>query len=96
MKNSLYHPKNDFEGTRSHNSPTKLYALALKQYILVILLHEPILSYMRSSFGQGLFAAIIQLQPLPSDDSLVSDVHSSLLHLLLRVPEMGRRNISDR
>ena len=39
------------------------------QYVLGKLLHCPAVPHMRNSIAQGLFGAIIQLQPLPWDDS---------------------------
>ena len=45
------------------------YALVLKNNVIVRLLHWPAVPYMRNSIAQGRFGAIIQLQPLPWDDS---------------------------
>ena len=45
------------------------YALVHKYNVLVKLLHWPAVPRMRNSIAQGRFGAIIQLQPLPWDDS---------------------------
>ena len=46
------------------------YTLVLKQIMLVKLLHLPAAPHMGSSIAQGPFGPIIQLQPLPRDDSI--------------------------
>ena len=71
MRNSISHPKNYLEGVRSHN-PTKLLCLRHKKIRTreFTLLTGQFLT-MRSSIAQGLFRAIIPLQPLPWDDSSI-------------------------
>ena len=45
------------------------YALGHEYNVLVESLNWPAVPYMTNSLAQGLFGAIIQLQPLPWDDS---------------------------
>ena len=47
------------------------YALVLKNNVTVKTLHWPAVPHVRNSIAQGLFGAIIQLQPLPWDDSRI-------------------------
>ena len=70
MRNSISHPKNDFEGIRSLNPRPSFYASVQEYIVLVKLLHWPAVPHMRNSITQGRFGAIIQLQPLPWDDSV--------------------------
>ena len=46
------------------------YALIQKYNVFMKLLHWPAVPHMKKSIAQELFGAIIQLQPLPWDDSL--------------------------
>ena len=71
MRNSISHPKNAFEGIRSRNS-TKLLCLSpeKKKCAREITSLAGSYSHEELNLDQGLFGAIIQLQPLPWDDSL--------------------------
>ena len=57
MRNSIYHPKNDSEGIRSHN-PTKLLCLSRKKKRTLV---------NNVTFHRDVLAK--KLQPLPWDDS---------------------------
>ena len=59
MRNSVTHPKNDFEGIRSHKQPDQASRLKQKKNVLVKRLHWPAVPQMRKSIGRGFFGAKI-------------------------------------
>ena len=64
MRNSISHPKNDFEGIHSH-IPTKLLCLSpeKKKNVLVKLLYYPVVPHMRElKLARGILAQ--KMQPL--------------------------------